>query len=48
MNPLIQTKNPVRSQSGGNGHGIVLAREVSSDTPRLLIAATRLFYVPTK
>jgi len=47
MSDFIPTLSQVWNPSGGNGHGTVLARAVSSDTPRLLIAAHR-FYPASK
>jgi ABC-type uncharacterized transport system ATPase subunit len=47
MSNPIPTEIPVRNLSGGNVHRTVLARELSSGTPRLLIADTRIFLRPT-
>jgi hypothetical protein len=44
MNHPLPTETPVRNPSGGNGHRIVLARDHSSDTPRLLIAANLFLF----
>jgi hypothetical protein len=43
MSKMIPLEILVRKPSGGNVHGTVWAREISSGTPRLLIAAI-LFY----
>ncbi|HXI71206.1 MAG TPA: hypothetical protein VNN22_12690 [Verrucomicrobiae bacterium] len=43
MKNPIPSETPEWNPSGGNGHGTVLARAVSSDTPRLLIAAIRFY-----
>jgi ABC-type uncharacterized transport system ATPase subunit len=45
-NPIPTTEKLLRNLSGGNVRKSVLAREFSSGTPRLLIAAT-LFLPPT-
>jgi ABC-type uncharacterized transport system ATPase subunit len=47
MSIVIPIKSLMGNLSGGNVHGTVWAREFSSGTPRLLIAANFFFSQPT-